>query len=92
VKLTVGKSLLIFAPANRFEGIQEGANATMSRTADGLKIHALNNDPYIFLPRVEGVTPGNKVTVHVQLVTRARRSFRFSMAQARSANLTRLIL
>jgi hypothetical protein len=69
VKLTVGKSLLIFAPANRFEGIQEGANATMSRTADGLKIHALNNDPYIFLPRVEGVTPGNKVTVHVQLVS-----------------------
>jgi hypothetical protein len=50
VKLTVGKSLLIFAQANRFEGTQEGANATMSRTADGLKIHALNNDPYIFLP------------------------------------------
>ena len=68
VKLTVGKSL-IFAPANRFEGIQEGANATMSRTADGLKIHVLNNDPNIFLPGVEGVTPANKVTVHVQLVS-----------------------
>jgi hypothetical protein len=66
--LTAGKSL-IFAPTNGFEGIQEGVNATMSRTADGVKIHALNNDPYIFLPGVEGVTPGNKVTVHVQLVS-----------------------
>ena len=62
--LTAGKSL-IFAPANGFEGIQEAVDATMSRTADGLKIRALNNDPYIFLPGVEGVTPGNKVTVHV---------------------------
>jgi len=68
VTLTAGKSL-IFAPANGFEGIQEAVSATMSRTADGLKIHALNNDPYIFLPRLEGVTPGNKVTVHVQLVS-----------------------
>jgi hypothetical protein len=74
VKLTAGRSLT-FTPANRFEGIREGANVTMSRTADGLKIHALNNDPYIFLPRVEGVTPGNKVTVHVQLVSPGQTTF-----------------
>jgi len=74
VTLTAGKSL-IFAPANGFEGIQEAVSATMSRTADGLKIHALNNDPYIFLPRLEGVTLGNKVTVHVQLVSPGRTIF-----------------
>ncbi len=74
VTLTAGKSL-IFAPANGFEGIQEAVSATMSRTADGLKIHALNKDPYIFLPRLEGVTPGNKVTVHVQLVSPGRTIF-----------------
>jgi len=68
VTLAAGKSL-IFAPANDFEGIQEAVNATMSRTGDGLKIHALNDDPQIILPILEGVTPGNKVTVHVQLVS-----------------------
>jgi len=68
VTLTADKSL-IFAPANRFEGIQEALNATMSRTADGLLIHALNDDPQVILPTLEGVTPGNKLTVHVQLAS-----------------------
>jgi len=42
---------------------------TMSRTAEGLRTDALNDDPYIFLPTLEGVTRGNKVTVHVQIVS-----------------------
>jgi SAM-dependent methyltransferase len=67
LRLTPGKSL-IFSPVNRFEGIRELANVNMSRTADGLKIHALNNDPQIILPTLEGVTPGSKLTVHAQLV------------------------
>jgi hypothetical protein len=41
----------------------------MSRTADSLKIHALNDDPSIIPPILEGVTPGNKLTVHAQLVS-----------------------
>jgi SAM-dependent methyltransferase len=68
VTQTAGKSL-IFAPGNGFEGIQEAVNATMSRTADGLRIHALSEDPQIILPTLEGVMPGNKLAVHAQLVS-----------------------
>jgi len=68
VELIAGKSVT-FTSANGFEGIQELANVTVSRTGDGLLIHALNDDPSIILPTLEGVTPGSKLTVHVQLVS-----------------------
>jgi hypothetical protein len=74
VTLTTGKSLT-FNSANGFEGTQGLANVTMSRTGDGLRIHALNDDPQIILPTLEGVMPGNKVTVHVQLVSPDRTEF-----------------
>jgi hypothetical protein len=47
----------------------------MSPTADGLKIHALNDDPQIILRTLEEVTPGSKVTVHVQIVGTDRTTF-----------------
>jgi hypothetical protein len=68
VELIAGKSIT-FTSANGFEGIQEAINATMSRTADGLLIHALNGDPQVILPTLEGVMPGNKLTVHIQLIS-----------------------
>ena len=74
VTLAAGKSLT-FTSANGFEGIQGLANVTVSRTADGLRIHALNGDPQIILPTIEGVMPGNKLTVHVQLVSPDRTEF-----------------
>lgn len=74
VTLTADESLT-FTPANRFKDIQELANLTMSRTADALIILALNDDPQIILPTPAGVMPGNKVTVHVQLVSPDRTKF-----------------
>ena len=68
VELIAGRSVT-FTPANKFEGIRGLANVTVSRTGNGLLIHALNDDPQIILPTLEGVMPGNKLTVHVQLVS-----------------------
>ncbi len=40
----------------------------MTATADGLKVHALNNDPSLRLPRLD-VPLGTKLTFHAQVVS-----------------------
>ncbi len=61
---------ITFTPGNNFEGIVVGANANMAATADGLKIHALNNDPSLRLPPID-VPPGTKLSLHVKIFSPA---------------------
>ena len=42
---------IILSAANRFEGVVQGGNTTISRTAEGLVVQSAE-DPYILLPRL----------------------------------------
>lgn len=44
-------AILTLSPANRFEGITQGGNTTISRTAEGLVVQSAE-DPYVLLPRL----------------------------------------
>jgi hypothetical protein len=57
-------AILTLSPADRFEGVTQGGNTTISRTAEGLVVQA-EADPYILLPRLP-VTGKPPLSVRVQ--------------------------
>jgi hypothetical protein len=59
-------AILTLSPANRFEGVTQGGNTTISRTAEGLVVQSAE-DPYVLLPRLP-VTYKPPLSVRVQFV------------------------
>ena len=59
--------ILTLSPANRFEGVTQGGNTTIARTAEGLRVQSAE-DPYILLPRLPA-TAKPPLSVRVEFVS-----------------------
>jgi hypothetical protein len=59
---------LKLSAANSFEGIADVGNAQVTKTPEGLQVHATHYDPQMLLPRLQ-VAGNSKWTVHVQIVS-----------------------
>lgn len=62
------KALLTLSSASGFNGVTEGANVKVARSAQGLVLQALTTDPSIVLPRFAAPN-GKGVSVHIRFVS-----------------------
>jgi hypothetical protein len=84
--ITLGAdSTATFAPGNSFQGVYVLVNASITATPDGLKVHALNNDPCLRLPRID-VPPGTKLTFHAQIFSPAATTLQLFYSTAQNAD------
>jgi hypothetical protein len=65
--LTAGQTI-IFSTANGFDDLVPLENVSVTRTADGLRIHALTNDPSLRLSHLK-VPTGAGIIVHIRIAS-----------------------
>jgi hypothetical protein len=61
-------ALLALSSASGFNGVAEGANVKIARSAQGLVVQALTTDPSIVLPRF-AVPDAKPLSVHIQYLS-----------------------
>jgi hypothetical protein len=86
---TAPNKSITFGPGNKFEGIVVFANADITTTADGLKIHALSDDPSLRLPLID-VPPGTKLTLHAKIFSPAATTLQFFYTTVKSPQFDEL--